>query len=86
MAEEPQQEDGVYHRVNSSMIMGGKHSNQIVSLLGQTESTDGSYVSLRCADGGNIRVKVNPDFDFKQVREIKIRRGFNLKLAHKISI
>jgi len=66
-----QQEDGVYPRVNSATIQDcyGK----IVSVIGSLVSFDGTNLTLKCADGGDISVVVNdPNFEFEQANVVEI--------------
>uniref|UniRef100_A0A6U3S6E2 Replication factor A protein 3 n=1 Tax=Ditylum brightwellii TaxID=49249 RepID=A0A6U3S6E2_9STRA len=59
-----QQEDGEYPRLNSKMIQTDhSHIGSIISVIGSVVSNDGSVVTLRCADGGNARIAVDPSFD-----------------------
>eukprot|EP00568_Trieres_chinensis_P007044 CAMPEP_0183308816 /NCGR_PEP_ID=MMETSP0160_2-20130417/22522_1 /TAXON_ID=2839 ORGANISM="Odontella Sinensis, Strain Grunow 1884" /NCGR_SAMPLE_ID=MMETSP0160_2 /ASSEMBLY_ACC=CAM_ASM_000250 /LENGTH=117 /DNA_ID=CAMNT_0025472719 /DNA_START=58 /DNA_END=411 /DNA_ORIENTATION=+ len=57
-----QQEDGYYPRLNSSLLSSGRHAGMIVSLVGKVASSDGSVARFLCADGGVVRVLVEPDF------------------------
>ena len=61
-----QQEDGYYPRVNSSMLQN--YDGKIISVIGSFVSFDGSNMTLKSADGGDIRVLVNdPNFEHQQV-------------------
>ena len=61
-----QQEDGFYPRVNSSMLQGC--DGKIISVVGSLASFDGSNMTLKSADGGDIRVLVtDPNFEYQQV-------------------
>ena len=62
-----QQEDGAYARINSSMLQSS--DGKIVSLIGSISSFDGSNMTLKSADGGDVRVLVNdPNVEYTQVR------------------
>ena len=56
------QEDGYYPRINHSLFSSGKFNGMIVSLVGTVQSCDGSAAMFKCADGGVVRVMVEPDF------------------------
>lgn len=61
-----QQEDGFYPRVNSSMLQNC--DGKIVSLIGSLVSFDGTNMTLKSADGGDVRVLVSdPNSDHQQV-------------------
>jgi len=61
-----QQEDGYYPRVNASMLQQGCEG-QIVSLIGSVAAFDGTNMTLKSADGGEVRVLVNdPSVDHQQ--------------------
>mmetsp|Transcript_6458 Transcript_6458/g.9411 ORF Transcript_6458/g.9411 Transcript_6458/m.9411 type:complete len:120 (+) Transcript_6458:158-517(+) len=57
-----QQEDGYYPRLNSSMINSGNYTGMIVSVVGNVIANDGQTATVKCADGNNARVFVDPDF------------------------
>jgi len=61
---EPQQVDGFYPRLNAQMLHAGGYMNMIVSVVGSIESPPDhqGVMTLRCADGGNVKIITGPDF------------------------
>lgn len=65
--------DGVFPRLNASMIHSGKYNNSIASVIGKSISFDGaSTLEFECVDGGKVQVQVNPEFNFVPGRVMEV--------------
>ena len=53
--------DGCFPRLNSEMVNSGKYDQMIASVVGRSVTFDGaSALDFECADGGKVRVTVDP--------------------------
>lgn len=63
---EPQQPDGYYPRLNSELVNSGRFNGMIISLVGSFKPNSApdqnGVMHLNCADGGTVRLHVEPDF------------------------
>mmetsp|Transcript_19192 Transcript_19192/g.40477 ORF Transcript_19192/g.40477 Transcript_19192/m.40477 type:complete len:114 (+) Transcript_19192:122-463(+) len=65
--------DGVFPRLNASLLHAGNWDQTIVSLVGKAVSFDGQEtLEFECVDGGKIQVQVSPDFNFEPGKSIEI--------------
>lgn len=56
------QEDGYYPRLNASLLATGNFNQMIVSVVGTVEACDGQFATVKCCDGGQARLIVDPSF------------------------
>lgn len=72
------QVDGVFPRVNASIIQGGKLDGTIISVVGKMVSFDGQEtLEFECVDGGKVQVQVGPDFSFTTGKIVEIMGSAN---------
>ena len=57
-----QQADGYYPRLNGALLASGNFGGMIVSVVGTVEACDGQYATVKCCDGGQARLQVDPSF------------------------
>ena len=68
-----QQPDGAYPRLNAAMVKQGMYENMIVSIVGRTMTFDGlSTIQFECADGGHVKINVDPDFAYVPGQALEI--------------
>ena len=84
----PNNEEGRYPRLNSSMLNTGKWVGCLVSLVGKVvnRDEDGKKAILECSDGGKVTVHVDKDFKSSPEKVIEVMGSMNEDMSIQVRI
>ena len=60
--------EGKFARLNGQMVKNGRGAGNIISIVGEMISCDGTYLTLKASDGVPLIYAIDPDFEYGQVR------------------
>lgn len=72
-----EQEQGFFPRLNAKLLSSRSYGNTIVSVVGQITSNDGQTVVLRCTDGGEVTIIIDPSFVAPSTQYLEIVGAVN---------
>mmetsp|Transcript_18854 Transcript_18854/g.21842 ORF Transcript_18854/g.21842 Transcript_18854/m.21842 type:complete len:117 (-) Transcript_18854:288-638(-) len=69
--------EGVFPRLNATMLENGMGEGMILSICGAFESTDGQSFTLRTSDGKTLQYAISGDIEFEQGKIVEVMGAKN---------